>query len=97
MSYDIIRKLVREEIRRSLKEFGAGMPYFNPQGFEQLRHNAEGRNQRFDNLEKWKTTAMQLGATIVDRGDDWSAVLPNKKVLGTFSKMNYFGFLLLIK
>jgi hypothetical protein len=49
--------------------------------------------QRFSNLERWKIIAMQMGATIQDRGDDWIAVMPNQDKIGTYSKLNSFGTL----
>ena len=90
-------QIIREEIRKGLKEYGMESIYFNhPGGFEQAKRIPELRLQRFTNPEKWKIVAMQLGATIQDRGDDWIAVMPNQDKLGTFSKMNHFGTLELV-
>ena len=47
--------------------------------------------QHIDDVEKWKITAMQIGAIVKDRGDDWIAVMPNQDVLGTYSKVLQSG------
>jgi hypothetical protein len=49
------------------------------------------RMQHIDDIEKWKVTAMQIGAVVKDRGDDWIAVMPNQDVLGTYSKVLQSG------
>jgi hypothetical protein len=49
------------------------------------------RMQHIDDVEKWKITAMQIGAIVKDRGDDWIAVMPNQDVLGTYSKVLQSG------
>lgn len=93
-----IRAIIREEIVKILKEFGTGVaPYYAPQGTEQIHKQRAVRNQYFDDFEKWQVVALQAGASVQDRGNDWIAQFPNKKVMGTFSKLNYSGFLLLIK
>lgn len=87
-------EIVREEIKKSLREYGSeSMYYSSPGGFEQVKHVPELRMQRFSNLERWKIIAMQMGATIQDRGDDWIAVMPNQDKIGTYSKLNSFGTL----
>jgi hypothetical protein len=89
-----LKQIIREEIRKALKEaYGMESIYYSaPAGGEQVPAE-DVHIQHYDNLEKWKITAMQLGAVIQDRGDDWIAVMPNQDKLGTFSKMNYFGTL----
>jgi hypothetical protein len=87
-------QIIREEIRNYLNEYGSELMYYNaPGGFEQAKQIPELRLQRFSDPERWRIIAMQLGATIQDRGDDWIAILPNKEKIGTFSKMNQFGTL----
>ena len=90
-------KIVQEEIQKQLVEYGSEMLYYSaPGGTEQLQNRGSApRIQRFEDPEKWRIVAMQLGATIQDRGDDWIAVLPNQDKLGTFSKMNQIGTLTL--
>lgn len=92
---DILRKLIRAEIKKAVKEaYGMELPYYSaPAGFEQANKIPEKRMQRFTDHEKWQVIAMQLGAVIKDRGEDWIAVLPNNKVLGTFGKMTRIGTL----
>lgn len=92
-----IRTLIRKEIAKHIREaYGVETIQFaNPAGFEQLRKR-ESRNQRFTDMEKWKVIAQQLGATVKDRDDDLIAILPNRKVLGTFNKLSNFGSLLII-
>jgi TRAP-type C4-dicarboxylate transport system substrate-binding protein len=89
------RKLIREEIQKAIKEYGSSTMYFTPGGFEQMSQNKETQLQRFDNLEKWKIRAMQLGAVIKDRGDDVIAVMPNQDKIGSFDKMIQSGQLYL--
>ena len=86
-------KIVKEEIQRVIHEYGMESIYFTPGGFEQVGHPREKRLQRYSNPEKWRVTAMQMGAVIKDRGDDWIAQLPNGKILGTFGKMTQYGTL----
>lgn len=89
------KKLIREEIQKVLKEYGSSSMYFTPGGFEQMSQNKETQLQRFDNLEKWKIRAMQLGAVIKDRGDDVIAVMSNQDKIGSFDKMTSSGQLYL--
>lgn len=91
---DTLRKLIRQEIRKAIAEaYGMESIYYSaPAGYEQIK-SKELQVKRFDNLEQWKVEAMQRGATIQDRGDDWLAVMPNQDKLGTFSKMNQSGTL----
>ena len=89
------RKLIREEIQKVIKEYGSSSIYFTPSGFEQMSQNKETQLQRFENLEKWKIRAMQLGAVIKDRGDDVIAVMPNQDKIGSFDKMTSSGQLYL--
>ena len=84
-------EIVREEVRKQVEAYGMEQIYFTPSGFEQMKRTPERMIKRFENPEKWKIYAMQLGATIQDRGDDWIAVLPNQDKIGTFSKMNQYG------
>jgi len=86
--------IIREELAKELSEYGMESIYYNhPGGAEQTKQAPEARLQRYDSLEKWRITAMQLGATVQDRGDDYIAVMPNQDKLGTFSKLNNFGTL----
>jgi hypothetical protein len=90
----LLRKLIRKQIQKALKESNSETLYFgNPSSIEQNRQPNELRIQRFDNLDRWKTNAMQLGAVVKDRGDDLIAVFPNQDVLGVFSKTNQVGTL----
>ncbi len=89
------RKLIREEIQKVIKEYGSSSIYFTPSGFEQMSQNKETQLQRFEDLEKWKIRAMQLGAVIKDRGDDVIAVMPNQDKIGSFDKMTSSGQLYL--
>lgn len=89
------RKLIREEIQKVIKEYGSSSIYFTPSGFEQMSQNKETQLQRFEDLEKWKIRAMQLGAVIKDRGDDVIAVMPNQDKIGSFDKMISSGQLYL--
>lgn len=93
-------KIIREEIRKELREaYGMESLYYSsPGGFEQATRSSDDasmRVRRFDDHEKWKVIAMQLGARIVDRGDDWVAELPDSSKLGIFSKINQVGTLTL--
>ena len=87
-------EIVKEEIQKQLSEYGSeSMYYGSPGGFEQMGRAREMHVQRFESFELWKITAMQLGAIVQDRGDDYIAVMPNQDKLGTFGKMNPFGTL----
>jgi|694.fasta_scaffold18665_3 hypothetical protein len=89
-------EIVREEIQKQLREYGSESMYYSaPGGFEQIGSIPEIRVQHFEDYERWKVIAMQLGATIQDRGDDWLAILPNQDKLGTYSKRNFMGTLTL--
>jgi hypothetical protein len=89
-------QIIKEEIRKVIKEYGAESPYYSaPGSFEQMQRAHEPRVQRFSDYEKWKVIALQLGAVIQDRGEDWIAVKPNQDKLGTFSKTNQTGTLIL--
>ena len=84
-------EIVREEIQKQLSEYGSeSMYYGSPGGFEQMGRAREMHVQRFESFELWKITAMQLGAIVQDRGDDYIAVMPNQDKIGTFGKMNQF-------
>lgn len=88
-----ISEIIRNEIRSALKEYGMETMYFaHPGGVEQMPKPTQGP-VRFDDVNKWKITAQQLGAVIRDRGDDWIATLPDTTVLGTFNKMISLGSL----
>ncbi len=87
-------KIIREEVKRTIKEYGSESIYFSPGGFEQLERNPEpARVQRFNSYESWEVNAKQLGAIIQDRGEDWIAIMPNQDKIGTFSKINRIGTL----
>ena len=91
-----LRQLIREEVKKAIKEYGAESLYYSaPGGSEQIQQVSVPRTQHFTNIEKWKIVAMQLGATIQDRGDDIIAVMPNQDILGTFVKPNKVGELYL--
>lgn len=94
MKKSTLLKIVSEEIQRELQEYGMEQIYFSPAGYEQMNAPREKRIQRYTDPEKWKIVAMQLGAVIRDRGDDWIATLPDKKILGTFGKMTQIGTLI---
>lgn len=87
-------KIIREEIKFVIKEFGSESLYFTPGGFEQIGRKPEpARVQRFSSYESWEVNAKQLGAIIQDRGEDWIAIMPNQDKIGTFSKINNIGTL----
>lgn len=87
-------KIIREEIKSVINEFGSESLYFTPSGFEQLGKKPEpARVQRFSSYESWEVNAKQLGAIIQDRGEDWIAIMPNQDKIGTFSKINNIGTL----
>jgi hypothetical protein len=89
MKLSEFRKLIREEIRKAIKEDGSESLYYQ----DAVGRNPSGqlRMQHIDDVEKWKITAMQIGAIVKDRGDDWIAVMPNQDVLGTYSKVLQTG------
>lgn len=87
-------RIIREEVINAVNEYGMESIYYNsPGGFEQVGNKEKLRIQHFDDLERWKIVAMQLGATIQDRGDDFLAVMPNQDKLGTYVKMLNTGTL----
>lgn len=88
-------QIIREEVRKKLQEaYGMESMYYSaPSGFEQMQNRTQVNIQRFEDPEKWKIVAMQLGAVIQDRGDDWIAVMPNQDKIGTFSKVTQLGTL----
>jgi hypothetical protein len=93
ISESTVNDLIRQEVRAALKEYGMETLYFgNPGGVEQMP-KPERTRARFTDLEKWKITAQQMGATLRDRGDDWIATLPDTTVIGTFTKMISLGTL----
>ena len=87
-------KIIKEEIQKELREYGSESLYYSaPGGSEQIGSRQQLRIQRYDNLEKWKVVAMQIGSIIQDRGEDYLAVMPNQDKLGTFSKSLQIGTL----
>ena len=86
-------KIVKEEVHKGLREFYGAGEYFAPAGFERMDRTPEARVQRYDNFERWKIVAMQLGAVIQDRHDDWVAVMPDQTKIGQFNKMTQSGTL----
>jgi len=94
MKKSALIKMIQEEIRSVIKEYGAETMYFTPGGIEQIGSKPEeARLQRFNKYEDWEVNAKQLGAIIQDRGEDWIAIMPNQDKLGTFSKINQYGTL----
>lgn len=93
MKKSTLLKIVSEEVQRAIQEYGMESIYFSPAGFEQIGTAKEKRLQRYSDPEKWRVVAMQMGAIVRDRGDDWIAELPNGKILGTFGKMTQYGTL----
>jgi hypothetical protein len=89
MKLSEFRKLIREEIRKAIKEDGSESLYY--QDAVGRKPSGQLRMQHIDDVEKWKITAMQIGAIVKDRGDDWIAVMPNQDVLGTYSKVLQSG------
>lgn len=90
-------KIVREEIQRQLREYGSESLYYSaPGGFEQIGKASAPVVQQYTNPEKWKIVAMQQGAIIQDRGEDWIAVMPNQDKIGTFNKMTQYGTLTIL-
>ena len=90
-----LKEVVRKEIQKALKEYGAETMYFaNPGGTEQIQIGKTApAAHRFYNVDKWKDTALSLGAVITDRGDDWLAMRTDDTKLGTFNKMTNIGTL----
>ena len=88
-------QIIKEEIESVLTEFGAETMYFGaPGGFEQMTNGSTApQGRHFYDLDKWKVTAMQMGAVLTDRGDDWIAILPDNTKVGTFDKMAQIGTL----
>jgi hypothetical protein len=94
MKKSVLINIIKEEIQKQLHEYGSESLYYSsPGGSEQINSSQELRIQHYDNLEKWKVTAMQLGAVIQDRGEDFLAIMPNQDKLGTFSKSLQIGTL----
>lgn len=86
--------IIREEIQSVIKEFNAGLniPLGDPT-MDQSAGATSPRNQHFYNKAKWRVIAMQLGAVVVDRGDDLKATRPDGTILGVFDKMTNIGTL----
>lgn len=95
MKISILRKYIREEVKKHLQqEYGSELLYYSaPGGFEQIKQSRPLRKQPFENFERWKVIALQLGARVINRGDDWKAEMPSGEVLGTFSKIVGYGTL----
>lgn len=86
-------QLVREEVSAVIKEYGQELIYFSPQGVEQTQQHADIHVRKYEEFETWKVNALQKGATVTDRGDDWIAVMPNQDLLGKFDKATQLGTL----
>mgnify|MGYP003352617246 CR=1 FL=1 len=87
-------QIIKEEVSSYIAEYGAENLYYNsPGGFESMAKTPYTNILHFDNKDKWQVTAQQMGAVVMDRGDDWAAIMPNQDLLGTFSKMNGNGTL----
>jgi hypothetical protein len=86
-------QIVREEIQSVLKEYGQELLYFQPSGFEQIDKHAQINTRHYSNFEEWKVTAMQKGAVVHDRGEDYVAILPSQDKIGVFSKGSKMGTL----
>ena len=87
-------QIIKEEVSIYMTEYGSENMYYNsPGGFESMTKTPYSDVIRFDDKEKWQITAQQMGAVVMDRGDDWAAIMPNQDLLGTFSKMNGNGTL----
>jgi hypothetical protein len=84
-------QIIREEISAIIKEYGQELIYFSPMGVEQTQANADIIDRKFEDFEAWKVNALQKGATVTDRGDDWIAVMPNQDLLGKFDKATQMG------
>lgn len=86
-------EIVKEEIQKQLYENGSESMYFAPSGFDQISRATDLHIQRYTNFTKWQVIALQKGAVVQDRGDDWIALLPNQDKLGTFSKITQTGII----
>ena len=86
-------QIIREEVSAALKEYGQELIYFSPMGVEQIRKPHERIVNKYEDFESWKVNALQKGATVTDRGDDWIAVLPDQDLLGKFDKATQMGTL----
>jgi hypothetical protein len=84
-------QIIREEVSAVIKEYGQELIYFSPMGVEQTQANADIINRKFEDFEAWKVNALQKGAVVTDRGDDWIAVMPNQDLLGKFDKATQMG------
>ncbi len=84
-------QIIREEVSAIIKEYGQELIYFSPMGVEQTQANADIIDRKFEDFEAWKVNALQKGATVTDRGDDWIAVMPNQDLLGKFDKATQMG------
>jgi hypothetical protein len=89
----LLIKIIREEVSAVLKEYGQELIYFSPQGFEQIQQHADIHVRKYSDFEQWKVNALQKGAVVTDRGDDWIAVTPNQDLLGKFDKATQLGTL----
>lgn len=84
--------IIREEIQSVIKEFNAGLPL--PLGDPTMNQMSDTpQAQHFYDKAKWRVVAMQLGAVVVDRGDDLKATMPDGTILGVFDKMANIGTL----
>jgi hypothetical protein len=84
-------QIIREEVTSVIKEYGQELIYFSPMGVEQTQANADIIDRKFEDFEDWKVNALQKGAVVTDRGDDWIAVMPNQDLLGKFDKATQMG------
>ena len=84
-------QIIREEVTSVIKEYGQELIYFSPMGVEQTQANADIIDRKFEEFEDWKVNALQKGAVVTDRGDDWIAVMPNQDLLGKFDKATQMG------
>lgn len=84
-------QIIHEEVSAVIKEYGQELIYFSPMGVEQTQANADIINRKFEDFEAWKVNALQKGAVVTDRGDDWIAVMPNQDLLGKFDKATQMG------
>jgi hypothetical protein len=92
LSSEKAKEFLDDIVKNKLTEANSENMYFNG-GFEQIRPLQEPRVQRYSNFEQWKVLALQMGAVIRDRIDDYKATLPDSTILGTFSKINQTGTL----
>lgn len=86
--------IIREEIQSVIKEFNAGLDL--PMGDPTMNQSAAAtapQAQHFYDKAKWRVVAMQLGAVVVDRGDDLKATRADGTILGVFDKMANIGTL----